>query len=760
MSSSPDFAAAFRRRRAAARVLKTVVCVLAAYVTLVRLVPRILPYAGQDTLDGLRFSTVLLDAEGGELQILPLDHGLRRLYMPASQQPATLRRLVLRAEDKRFYAHPGVDPIALGRALLQNLSGGGTVSGASTLSMQVARLITPRPRTVGAKLAEAWEALQLESRLGKAGVLDLYLNLLPFGRNVEGFPAAARAYYGKDLSLLTDAQLMALCVIPRSPSAYDPHDHPKAVMEAVRRLALLAGYDKELASRLAGEAVDGALDAERRDMWPFRAPHYVAWLQSSGTLDREPRASRTPIVTGIEPDLQAYLEGLLADTVAEARDKRVSNAAALFVRPADMRIAAWVGSIDFFDPETGQVDGVTMRRQPGSTLKPFLYALALEQGFTASTVLPDVPSDFGGAEVYVPANFNNQFNGPVRLRQALASSLNIPAVYTLERLGVSRFSEFLLDLGFDSLRDQLGNLGLGLALGNAEVSLYELVRAYGSFIHGGQRVILNNGPACQPIEDPDGVPVMDPRIAALVRDILTRHPDRALVFGLANRLRFEGAMKTGTSNQFNNIWAVGFTTDLLGGVWMGNFSGATVVGTADSGYPATILSKTLERFSAHAPFPPLAGLEKKQVCALSGMAPSEHCPHVIDEWFLPGTELAMCDWHQAGPNGTRINYPQEYAAWLARYRYTGAGTASSSDLRITRPVDGAVFYVNPAEPVEAQGFLLQATGSGTGSVDLDGSTYWTGSFPASVWLPLHTGSHRVDVFQDGGGSAGVRVEVR
>ncbi len=749
-----------KRRRAAARTLRILVCALAAYFGLVRLAPRVLPYAGQDALDGLRFSTVLLDAEGGELQVLPLDQGLRRVYRPAAEQPATLRRLVLRAEDKRFYAHPGVDPIALGRALIQNLGGGGTVSGASTLSMQVARLITPRPRTLGAKLAEAWEAIQLESRLGKAGVLDLYLNLLPFGRNVEGFPAAARAYFGKDISLLTDAQLMALCVIPRSPSAYDPYNQRDAAMEAVRRLALLSGNGEELASRLAREAVDGALEPERRDLWPFRAPHYVAYLQRSGALDLEPRESRSPIVTGIEPDLQGYLEGLLADTVAEAREKRVSNAAALFVRPADMRVAAWVGSIDFSDPAAGQVDGVTMLRQPGSTLKPFLYALALEQGFTASTVLPDVPTDFGGAEVYVPANFNNQFNGPVRLRQALASSLNIPAVYTLERLGVSRFSEFLTELGFDSLRDQLGGLGLGLALGNAEVSLYELVRAYGSFVHGGQSVVINNGPACQPAEDPDGAPAMDPRIASLVRDILTRHPDRALAFGLANRLRFEGAMKTGTSNQFNNIWAVGFTTDLLGGVWMGNFSGATVVGTADSGYPATMLSKTLERFSAHAPFPPLAGLEKKQVCALSGMAPGEFCPHVIDEWFLPGTELADCDWHQAGPNGTRISYPQEYAAWLARYRYTGAGTAVAADLRITRPVDGAVFYLNPAEPAEGQGFLLQATGSGTGSVQLDGSTYWSGSFPVSVWLPLRIGSHHVDVFQDGGGSAGVRVEVR
>ncbi|GAB1483375.1 hypothetical protein MASR2M78_21910 [Treponema sp.] len=220
-----------------------------------------------------------------------------------------------------------------------------------------------------------------------------------------------------------------------------------------------------------------------------------------------------------------------------------------------------------------------MRRQPGSTLKPFLYTLALEQGWDAATVLPDVPTDFGGAEVYVPANFNNQFNGPVRLRQALASSLNIPAVYTLERIGVKPFADFLISNGFRSIEEQRGSLGLGLALGNAEISLYELVRAYGLFMNEGIPAELNKIGGQSPYAA-DERAIVDPRIAALVRDILTRHPDRTLAFGRGGhgRLKFEGAIKTGTSNQFNNIWAVGFTSDLLGGVWMGNFSGSTVVG--------------------------------------------------------------------------------------------------------------------------------------------------------------------------------------
>ncbi len=719
-----------------------------------------LPYAGEQALENLRFSTVVLDAEGAELQVLPLNNGLRRMYREARLQPKALLALVVRAEDKRFYLHPGFDPLALIRAFVQNRRKGATVSGASTISMQVARLLVPRPRTFASKLMEAWEAMQLESRLGKRGILNLYLNILPFGRNVEGFPAAARAYYGKDLSQLSESQLMVLCVLPRSPTAYDPYNQKQDAVRAIARLAIQAGKRPDIALRMAQEAVESALDSTSSKLWPFRAPHYIAYLIRSGAFAGQPSKSRKPYQTAIEPDLQLFLERLLADTVEQARQKRVSNAAALFVRPDDMRIAAWVGSIDFYDTTAGQVDGVTMLRQPGSTLKPFLYAMALEQGFDASTVLPDVPSDFGGSEVYVPANFNNQFNGPVRLRQALASSLNIPAVYMLERLGVARFSEFLLELGFDSLADQLGNLGLGLALGNAEVSLYELVRAYGTFLHGGWKTALHDRAGSAARDTSVAYPVMDPKASVLIRDILVRHPDRMLAFGSANRLRFEGAMKTGTSNQFNNIWAIGFTPDLLGGFWMGNFSGATVVGTADSGYPASMLAKTLEQFSAHEPFPPLAGLEKKRICALSGLAASSACPHIIDEWFFPGREPAVCDWHHNGPRGVIVRYPQEYASWLARYRYSGTESSQTSLLRIVRPVDGAVFYMNPADAASEQSFLVQATGTGTGTLLMDGIVYWSGLFPASIRLPLLPGIHQLDVYEDGGLSSGIQIEVR
>jgi len=636
--------------------------ILGSLALLTFALPLALPYSRAEALRHLEFSRVVLDAKGAELQVLPLEDGLRRVFAPLSEMPSELLEIAVRAEDRRFWLHLGVDPAAILRAADQNRRTGRTVSGASTIAMQLSRLLRPGEARVG-KLREAWEAMQLERRLGKRGVLELYLNLVPFGHNVEGFPAAARAFFGKPLAELTRTELLILAVVPRAPGAYDPHENPGANRAAVMRLGLYRG---------GADGIDSAygrvLDPARPGIWPFRTPHYLRWLASQPAIDAT--LGREPVRTAIEPELQGYLEELLASTVESARPKRVSNAAAIFVRPGTMTIAAWVGSIDFKDETaSGQVDGVTMRRQPGSTLKPFLYSMALEQGLTAASVLPDIPTDFGGAEVYTPANFNDQFNGPVRLRQALASSLNVPAVNMLRRVGVGPFSDRLLAAGFASLERQRGELGLGLALGNVEVSLLELTQAYGLFLHEGRFEPIRPLPGPLPETGPNAPPpvgrarqVATKASADLIRDILTRHPDRVLAFGRdgTSRLHFDAAMKTGTSNQFNNIWAVGFTPDLLGGVWLGNFGGQTVVGTADSGYPASVMRQMLELFSAHETFPPMAGFIQVPICSLSGMRATSACPHALLEWFIPGTEPAPCDWHVAGGKGIEVHYPQEY----------------------------------------------------------------------------------------------------
>ncbi len=735
--------------------------IAAAAALLAWAVPLILPYSAQAQLDGIRFSRVFLAKNGEELQILPLEQGLRRVFVPLEKLPKELIDIVIAAEDRRFYFHPGFDPLSIIRAAFQNISSGRIVSGASTISMQLARILrkTGEKATVG-KLMEAWEAAQLERRLGKKGALELYLNLVPFGRNIEGFPAAARVFYGKNIHELSRAELSILAVVPRSPSAYDPFAEQENNRAAVLRLA-----DRTLELALLEKSYDQLRDPNRAGLWPFHAPHFIRWLSMRG--DIAAADGKTVFWTGIELELQSYIEALLKQTVEEARAKRVSNAAALFIRPDDMTVAAWVGSADFFnETDQGQVDGVTMRRQPGSTLKPFLYALALEEGFTPASILPDIPTDFGGTEVYTPANFNDQFNGPVRLRQALASSLNVPAVYMLGRLGVIPFTERLIRSGFQSLESQKGSLGLGLALGNAEISLFELTQAYGIFLHQGEfipiRTLLEQNAATQLDEERDKPKlVYEPTTALLVRDMLTRHPDRVLSFGRdgTNRLTFEGAMKTGTSNQFNNIWAVGFTADLLGGVWLGNFGGQTVVGTADSGYPASVMRNVLEAFSSHEAFPPLEGFSRVSICGLSGMAATSACPHTITEWFKPGTEPAPCDWHIKGPRGVELRYPQEYQTWLSRYRYRSSDAYKDAELAILRPLDGSLFYLDPSLPLDKQQLTIEATGTGTAVLYVDTNKIHEGSFPLRLWHQLDKGAHRLEL-SNGEESTSIYYEVR
>ncbi len=701
----------------------------------------------------MEFSRVVLDSTGGELQVLPLENGLRRVYAGWSAIPPELVRLVLSAEDRRFWVHPGIDPLSLTRAFVQNRRAGTTVSGASTISMQLARIIIPRPRTLHSKLIEAWEAMQLESRLGKRGVLTLYLNLLPFGQNVEGFQSAAHLFFGRPLAELSPEQLMILTVMPRSPEEYNPFAHPDSNRRAVLRLAAARGSEDD--HRL-GERLDAAyrtvLDPSRPGVWPFRAPQFVEYLQTRPQWKHFDGTK--PVRTTIEPALQSYLEFLLAREVERAAPKRITNGAALFVRPRGMTVAAYVGSVDFSDSEhSGQVDGVQIERQPGSTLKPFLYSLALEKGSTASTILPDIPTDFGGGEVYVPSNFNNQFNGPVRLRQALASSLNVPAVYTLERIGVLSLSDLLVADGFASIASQRGTLGLGLALGNAEVRLWELVQGYGLFLEGGRPVRLSmfeNEPGSPRPEA--GEPIVNPQVAELVRDILVRYPDRTLTFGRGGntRLPFEGAMKTGTSSQFNNIWAVGFTPDLLGGVWMGNFSGDTVIGAPGSGIPAGVVAQILEQYSNHPPFPELTGLVNKRICTLSGELAGDACPHTMEEWFLPGTEPKVCDWHANGPDGVEVRYPQQYQSWFADYRYRAPSGYLGSPVQILSPLDGARFYWETGLPAGSQAVHIRAVGTGVGSLLVDGELVGRGPFPLEAEWPLAVGNHRLVLSSDGG----------
>ncbi|HEY9594348.1 MAG TPA: transglycosylase domain-containing protein, partial [Spirochaetia bacterium] len=533
------------------------------------------PYPELDAFLRSGYSTRLLDRRGSLVAIVPLEGGVRREFTPLEKVPATLRDAFLAAEDRHFFVHPGVDPFAVLRALRQNRSERRTVSGASTITMQLARMIRRRGDGVRAKLWEAWDAMRLEARFSKRRVLELYLNHVPFGSQVEGVTSAARLFFGRPPAELRPEEAILLTVIPRRPASYSPRESPTAAAEAAFRLSEDSGLGKRWGLPRDGEEFAGRIRIARGDDALLRAPHYVRFL----LRERPGIVGRAEVTTTLDLRLQQRIEGEIRDQVWAYASQRMTTGAGVVFDNRNGDLLAYVGSADWADAENGgQNDGVLATNQPGSCLKPFLYALALERGFGPSTVLPDIAQDFGGAEVYVPVNFNRRFNGPVRLRVALASSLNVPAVYTLQRLGVQAFADFLLSAGFSSIASQRESLGVGLALGNAEVSLWELARGFALFPRGGIPLtvrLLSTDPVAR-----GGERIVSPYTAAEICHILSDQPSRFLGFGQARVMNtpFAAMFKTGTANQFQHVWALGATPGHTVGIWMGNFSGETIIG--------------------------------------------------------------------------------------------------------------------------------------------------------------------------------------
>ncbi|MFP3089574.1 transglycosylase domain-containing protein [Treponema sp. TIM-1] len=732
------------------------------------------PYPELELFRGRSYGLAVQDRTGRTLRVFPARDGVRREWADLEEIPAGVVRIFLRAEDRRFYVHPGVDPLAVLGSALRNLREGRIVSGASTVTMQLARLVRPRAGGLGGKLREAGDALRLEARLSKKEILELWLNNIPFGSNIEGLPAMGRARFGRPVAALDESRAALLAMVPRRPSRYDPAVNPEAAVSAAlafsARCAL--GLKEAALWEAAGEAAQEGVLLEKA---PFFAPHFTeaiaASLRAAGNSPPLPWVRST-----LDLNFQTYGEELLQGALGQLRNHRVTNGAILAIENDTGAIRVYVGSASWFAEESsGKIDGVRVINQPGSCLKPFLYALALDSGFGPQDILPDLPTIFGGSEAYVPANFNRRFNGPVRLRVALASSLNIPAVYMIERLGVGAFEDFLVSLGFDSIAASRGVHGSGLALGNGEVSLAELVRAFSVFPRGGSLVPLNyieeTGQGLEdsgPLGGGESRQVMSPYAAWVISDVLADRASRFTGFGPAPVLAtpFSSMFKTGTANQFQHIWALGASRRFTVGVWMGNFSGETVIGSTGSSIPARIAAELLRALettgSRDGPVggdpPELAAAVS--ICALSGMAAGPDCGGTLREWLLPDRIPPPCTWHQR----TGLVYPPEYQAWLEERFHSGragnrAGGTSGPRIRI--PVSGSVFYLDPSLPPEAQALRLETSGFGPEAPVYIDQILQGVLNPAGVFaLPLFRGRHQVTVEDDTGATAWADFEVR
>jgi penicillin-binding protein 1C len=573
------------------------------------------------------------DRNGLPLGTILSRDGSHTAWVPLEQIAPVFVAALLSAEDTRFFTHGALDARAALRALLAAAARRQMPSGASTLSMQLARLVRPVAPGIGGRLAETLLAVRLENGLSKRGILEAYCNRAPMGGNVYGVEAAALIYFGVHAAELDLAQAAFLAAIPNDPAGLEPYGHWRAL--AVRRRIVLARMvaTRRISADDARRAAAETVALQPRGAGIIAAPHLLFWLAPHVG----PEAS--VVRTTVDRPLQAFVEEQLQAVVATLGPHDVRNAAALVVDNRSGDILAYAGSSDYFSVSAlGRNDGVQALRQPGSALKPFLYELALERSVVRpNTVLLDAPVAYAipGGRLYQPADYDNRFLGPVRVRLALANSLNVPAVRVLERVGVATFLARLRALGFVHLRAPADYYGLGLTLGGGEVSLYELTRAYATLARGGRPVELNalwrgnSPPLAQAARDPAW---------ALVTDILADRHARAIAFGVDSilALPFPAAVKTGTSSDFRDTWTVGFTRDYTVGVWVGNFDGSpmrAISGVTGAGPLWNRIMLHLHERTDPQPFVPPAGYRRMPICATTGLRPTRTCATVVTEWL-------------------------------------------------------------------------------------------------------------------------------
>ncbi len=640
--------------------------------------------------------TVFTDRNGEILRVLPDGNGDRVLPVPLSSVPTHVVDAFLVAEDGRFRSHRGFDPLAIARAAVDSIRAGRFVSGASTITQQVARMTRPRERSIAGKIREIARAVRIERILSKDEILMLYLNRVPLGRNLRGVEAASRAYFGKSVADLSPFEGAVLASLPSAPGRLDP-DGPMRdeLIARARRLATRMETAGRLAPGIA-EAARAAVPRFAASGLPFRAPHLVDRMLASGPPG--PGVRRTTI----DLRVQTISEETLRAHAARLGTRDVSQGAAIVVRNDNRETLAYVGSIRYGPLNGGYCDGVRTRRSAGSTVKPFLYARAIEAGRPDSTLIEDTARRYRAPRGdFSPDNFNRVQYGPVTMRVALANSLNLSAVGTLNRLGPRIFFRTLSDM--ELLRKGGAgpeDLGLGLAVGNAEVTLEGLAAAYASLVGGGAWRPLKYAPG-----DGSRIPlrrVFFPETAYLVTDILSDPAARLVVFGAGfpGGAEFPYALKTGTSTHYRDGWAVASTAEFTVAVWTGNFDGRPTSGITGGWAAAPIAGEILERLhrsSPPSPFRRPPGIVSVKVCGISGMSPGPGCVHVTTEKFLRGAEPAEeCSLHASRREAHVL--PNVYARWVSeRARRGAAGRFILED-----GLDPAPFDPHPSEEIQAE----------------------------------------------------------
>ncbi|MCS4307377.1 penicillin-binding protein 1C [Rheinheimera pacifica] len=623
------------------------VLALAAVILLLPLLALLL--SPKPALYGRYLQSSAYFAAGGELLSLRLAADQRyRLRLPLADIAPALQQATLLYEDRQFYHHFGVDISAVGRAFWQSVVKGGRRQGASTISMQLARLrFEINTSSLSGKLQQLVYALYLERHFSKHEILEAYFNYAPYGGNIEGVAAASLIYFGKEAQRLTVAEALALSVIPQNPNQRSPLSTKGEQQLELARQRLAALWLQYYPATEPGEAQRLSLPLtfyQRADL-AYAAPHFINQLQAQGQIEGR-------FYTSLQYTVQQRMQRGVTAYLRRNADKGFNNASVLLVKRSTMQVQAWIGSADFYNAAiSGQVDGVTALRSPGSALKPFVYALALQQGVIhPQSLLTDLPRRYGS---FNPENFDRQFVGPVNATEALINSRNVPAVQLQASLTKPDFYHWLKQAQVP-LTYNAEHYGLALVLGGMELSMQQLVQLYAMLGNGG------NWQALQWQAEPAAAapqPLLSPEAAFLTLDMLRQHakPQVGLLSELTDSTPV--AWKTGTSYAFRDAWSVALSGDYVLAVWLGNFDGSSnpnLIGrTAAGPLLFELLAMLLrDKQAEQSLFSAGNKLNLKQValCSRSGELPNKYCPQTRPGWFIPGVSpIKVSDVHRAVP---------------------------------------------------------------------------------------------------------------
>ena len=575
--------------------------------------------------DNVEYSTVITDNKG-EIVNAYLTSGQQwRMKTELDEISPLLRKTIIAKEDKYFYSHPGVNLFAVGRAFFKNLFRMKRTSGASTITMQVARALEHRDRNILSKTIEMFRAFQLELKYSKDEILQLYLNLVPYGGNIEGVKAASFLYFKKNPDHLSLAEITALSIIPNRPSTLVIGKANDKIVEERNRWLRKFAAEKIFTEKEIEDALNEPLTATRGTV-PHYIPHLAYKLKKSGNHHIE---------TTIDLNTQLKTEKIVEDYTRSLRLRNIRNAAVMIIDNRTHQVIAYVGSSGFTDSlDGGQVNGIDAVRQPGSTLKPLLYAMCFDEGLlTPKSIIPDVAINYQG---YAPENYDQRFNGYVTTAYALEHSLNIPAVKSLKLLSTEKLINKLSLCNFKQIQKDQRKLGLSMILGGCGTSLAELTGLFSTFANDGNfisPIYTQSDTTRQKIN------IVSPAANFMINEILSKvnRPDFPLNWTATERMP-KIAWKTGTSYGRRDAWSIGYNKTYTVGVWTGNFSGVGNADLSGANIATPLLFKifnTIDYDSDESWFTQPADCDIRQVCSETGLVPSDHCTNIVTDYFIP-----------------------------------------------------------------------------------------------------------------------------